>query len=120
MLYLASLVIILLILIALFYLRQRMHMKAEAKECAKEAKLFHEKLKQLSNPERFFTDEEVRKLKNEFAPLLKRVNKLYGTIFISNEYLDEAGLKDFLDERRLVNHKQFENNKEYNKRYYRK
>ena len=102
MLYLASLVIILLILIALFYLRQQMHMKAEAKECAKEAKLFHEKLK------------------NEFAPLLKRVNKLYGSIFISNEYLDEAGLKDFLDERRLVNHKQFENNKEYNKRYYRK
>ena len=120
MLYLASFVIILIVFLALFYLRQNIHMKGEAKECAKEAKRFHEKLKQLSSPDRFFTDEEVRKFKKEFAPLVAKVNKLYENIFISNEYLDSLGLKDFLDERRIVNHKQFENNKEYNKRYYKK
>ena len=95
-------------------------MRAEAKECAKEAKRFHQKLQELSNPSRFFTDEEVQHLKKEFSPLLDKVNKLYENIFISSEYLDKLGLKDFLDERRIVNHKQYQNNQEYNKRYYNK
>ena len=86
------------------------HLKTKAKECAKEAIKFHEQLQQLTDPSHLFTDKEMHRLKREYAPLLNAVNKLYDNPFISKEYLDELGLGDFLEERRLVNHQQYLNN----------
>ena len=108
------------VILACVYLRQNYRMRIKAKECAKEAQVFHEKLQKLSDPSRFFTDEEVKQLKREVAPLVQRVSLLFENIFISNDYLVRLGLKDFLEERKIVNHKQYTNNKEYNKRYYNK
>ena len=81
-----------------------------ARGYAKEAKLFHERLLQLTDPSHHFTDEELHKLKRDFAPLLYSVNELYNNPFITNEYLDKIGLGDFLEERKLVNHQQYLNN----------
>ena len=102
-------IIVLFILAILAYL-QSQKLKAKAKECSKEARRFHEKLQQLTAPDHFFTDEELHQLKHEFAPLLKTVNKLYDSVFISRAYLDELGLNDFIDERKFVNHRQYLNN----------
>ncbi len=88
-------------------------MKTKAKRCAKEAQRFHEKLHQLSTPTRFFTDEEVLQFKKECAPLLKEITQLYDSLFISNDYLDRLKLKDFLDERKFLNHIQYKNNQAY-------
>ena len=85
-------------------------MKAKAKEWAKEAKHFHERLQQLSDSTHDFTDKELHQLKREFAPLLDTVNKLYDSPLISNKYLDELGLGDFQEKRRLVNHRQYLSN----------
>ena len=103
--------IVVIILVMLGLLRYNRHLKNKAKRCSKEAKRFHEKLQQLSAPDRFFTDEEVRNLKIEFAQVLEDVNNLYDSYFISNEYLDELGLGDFMEERKLLNHKQYINNR---------
>ena len=102
--------IVVIVLALLGLLRYNRDLKNKAKRCSKEAKRFHEKLQQLSAPDRFFTDEEVRKLKIEFAPVLEDVNDLYDSYFISNEYLDKLGLGDFMEERKLLNHKQYINN----------
>ena len=75
---------------------------------------FHQKLKLLSVPSHFFSDEELHSLKKEFAPLLNEVNKLYDNILVSNDFLDDLGLKDFIDERKILNHIQLQNNKQYN------
>ena len=99
-----------ILVLALLALISNRRMKVKAKECAKEAKRFHERLQQLSDPSHDFTDNELHRLKKEFAPLLDAVNKLYDSPLISNEYLDELGLGDFLEERRLVNHRQYLNN----------
>ena len=56
------------------------------------------------------TDHELHRLKREFGPLLDAVNELYDSPFISNEYLDGLGLGDFLEERKLVNVRQYFNN----------
>lgn len=107
-------VVIFLIVITIFifgFIRYKLDLKQKAVRCSKEAKRFHEKLQQLSASDRFFTDEEVRSLKIEFAPVLDDVNSLYDNIFISNEYLDELGLGDFMEERKLLNHIQYTNNK---------
>ena len=90
-------ILALLAIIAFIVFQRSQHMKAKARECSKEAK-------------RYFTDEELHQLKREYAPLLKTVNKLYDSILISREYLDDLGLNDFLDERKLVNHRQYLNN----------
>ena len=103
--------IVVIVLVLLGLLRYNQHLKNKAKLCSKEAKRFHEKLQQLSAPDRFFTDEEVRNLKIEFAPILEDVNDLYDSHFISNEYLDKLGLGDFMEERKRLNHKQYINNK---------
>lgn len=99
---------------ATFVLRQHRRVKAKAKKCANEALWFHQKLKLLSDPSHFFSDEELHGLKKEFAPLLSEVNKLYDNILVSNEFLDDLGLKDFMDERKILNHIQLQNNKQYN------
>ena len=59
------------------------------------------------------TDEEVHKLKMKYNPLLETVNELYDSHFISNEYLDELGLGDFMEERKHLNHTQFLNNQSH-------
>lgn len=105
-------VIILIILIALV-VRQSRLLKNKAKQCAAEAEQFHEKLAQLSDPSHLFTDEELHRLKRKYAPLLETVNQLYDSPFISNDYLDSLGLGNFMDERKLVNHIQFQNNQNY-------
>jgi hypothetical protein len=102
-----------IIILALLAFRRHQRLKAKAKQCSKEAKRFHEKLKQLSDPSHLFSDEELHRLKWEFAPLLAEVNELYDNFLISNEYLDELGLKEFMDERKLLNHIQYQNNQKF-------
>lgn len=99
-----------ILILALLALRVNLRMRAKARECAKEAKRFHERLLHLSDPSHDFTDHELHRLKREFAPLLDAVNELYDSPLISNEYLDGLGLGDFLEERKLVNHRQYLNN----------
>ncbi len=102
--------IIVAILVLLGILRYNIRLKGQAKQCSVEAKRFHKKLQLLSASDHLFTDEELRDLKIEFAPVLDTVNSLYESHFISNEYLDNLGLNDFMDERKLLNHKQYINN----------
>ncbi|MBQ6227186.1 MAG: hypothetical protein IJK08_01295 [Prevotella sp.] len=110
-------VILLILLVAIFvgacFLRYNRKLKEKAKKCSEGAKQFHKRLEELSDPSRVFTDEEVRKLKIQFAPLLDTVNSLYDSHFISNEYLDKLGLGDFMEERKLLNHTQFVNNQQH-------
>ncbi len=113
--YILTITLIFIALVALVYFVVNAKMKSKARACAKEALIFHEKLQQLSDLSHFFTDEEAVKLKREFAPLVREVNDLYKNIFISNGYLDDIGLRDFLDERKIINHKQFVNNRDYKK-----
>lgn len=89
---------------------KKKRLMAEALLCAESARRFHERLQELSDPSHFFTDEEVHQLKKEFNPVLDRVNRLYASSLISTHYLNELGLRDFIDERRLVNHFQNLNN----------
>ena len=98
------------VILALLAFMKHLKLKASARVCAKEAKRFHERLQKLSDPSHDFTDNELHRLKMEFAPLLDEVNSLYDSLFISNKYLDELGLGDFLEERKLVNHRQYLNN----------
>lgn len=90
------------------WLRKRR--KASAKECALEVQAFQEKLKRLSDPSHFFSDEELFQLKQEYGPLLDRVYGLYDSMFVSREYLDSIGLRGFLREWRFLNHTQLKNN----------
>lgn len=113
---LAILVITLLIFFAIagvLTIIQRQKLKTKAKEYAKEALVFHEKLEQLSAPSHFFTDEEALQLKQEFSPLVNAVKKLYKSSLITHKYLNDLGLKEFLEERMLVNHIQVKNNQKF-------
>ncbi len=105
-----TIAIVIIALVAVIIVWYTNHLKAKARGYAKEAKLFHERLLQLTDPSHHFTDEELHKLKRDFAPLLYSVNELYNNPFITNEYLDKIGLGDFLEERKLVNHQQYLNN----------
>jgi len=109
------LIIILLVAALCFFgaWRYNRQLKEKAKKCSVGAKQFHEKLQQLSDPSHLFTDEEVRKLKMQFGPLLDTVNDLYDSRFISNEYLDRLGLGEFMEERKLLNHIQLVNNQQH-------
>ncbi len=102
--------VVILVVLGLIVLRINRRLRDEAKKCAKEAKIFHERLQQLSDPSHLFTDEDVHQLKRDFGPLLNTVNRLYDSQFISNDYLDKLGLGDFMEERKLVNHMQYLNN----------
>ena len=57
-----------------------------------------------------FTDEELLQLKREYAPLLDEVSELYDSFLISNEYLDDLGLREFIRQRKFLNHIQSQNN----------
>ncbi len=103
-------VAVLVIACILFYNHR---LKEKAKRCSAGAKQFHKKLQELSDPTHLFTDEEVRKLKMQYGPLLDTVNSLYDNRFISNDYLDELGLGEFMEERKLLNHIQLVNNKNH-------
>lgn len=103
-------VVVFLVAAAVWYY---LHLRAEAKKCAMEARRFHMRLQVLTAPSHLFTDKELVTLKEEMAPLLYRVKKLYGNYFISNEYLDSLGLEDFIEERMHLNHAQYLNNKEF-------
>lgn len=96
-------------LAALFFVTKNLQQKARARKCAKEVQRFHERLQQLSDPSHLFSDKELHALKREFAPLLDEVNDLYDNRLIDNEYLDKLGLKEFMDERRLLNYIQYQN-----------
>ncbi len=100
-----------LMAIAIVMVTHRNNMKKEALKCSQEARQFHMKVMLLSSPSRLFTDDELRQLKMEVSPLLKRVNKLYNSKFVSKEYLDDLGLNDFVEERMHLNHLQYINNK---------
>ena len=104
------LTVALIVALVLFAIWKKRHLTAKARQCAKEAQVFHDKLQHLTAPSHFFTDEEVKQFKQEFAPLLKDVQKLYASLFISNVFLNSLGLKDFIDERRIINHLQLKNN----------
>ena len=102
--------ITIVIILAIAIMNYNQRLKKEARKCSIEAKDFYEKLKTLSSPTHLFTDEELKKLKMEFNPLLETVNQLYDSRFISNEYLDKVGLGEFIEKRKLLNHIQMENN----------
>ena len=85
------------VLLALLAFRLNQRLKAQARQCAKEAQSFHNRLQGLTDPTHLFTDEELHQLKRDFAPLLDEVNRLYDSRFISNEYLDRLGLKEFIE-----------------------
>ena len=89
------------------------YLRVEAKKCAIEARQFHVRLQLLTAPNHLFTDKELATLKEEMAPLLFKVNKLYKSHFISHDYLDRLGLEDFIEERRHLNHAQFLNNSQF-------
>ena len=103
----------LLAILALLAFRKIQRLKSKAQRCAKEAQVFHDKLQQLSDPSHFFTDEEVRQLKNEFAPLLSEVHQLYDSKYLSHDFLEDIGLRRFIDERKFLNHIQLENNQRF-------
>lgn len=102
-----------LAVVAIVMVTHRNNMKKEALKCSEEARRFHVKVLLLSSPSRLFTDEELQQLKIEASPLLKRVNRLYKSYFVSNEYLDDLGLNDFVEERMHLNHLQYINNKSH-------
>ena len=104
----------LIAVLVLYAIWKKQQLTSKARKCAKEVQVFHDKLQQLTAPTHFFTDEEVQQFKNEFAPLLKNVQKLYDNMFISNQFLNSLGLKEFIDERRMVNHLQYKNNQLFN------
>ena len=109
------LIIIIIILVLAFIagilaFRKSQQLKAKANECAKEVQMLRDKLQKLSDPSHLFTDEEMLQVKQEYAPLIDRINELYDSLLISKEYLDDLGLKDFIRERRFLNHIQLKNN----------
>lgn len=109
----AVIFVVLLIAVAVAVYAYRLHLKKEALKCSQEARQFHVKVMLLSSPTRLFTDEELRQLKVEVSPLLRKVNNLYKSYFISNDYLDNLGLADFIEERTHLNHSQYVNNRSH-------
>ena len=92
-------------------------MKKKAMQYSAEAKEFYDRLKQLADPDHFFTDEELQQLKDDYKPLLKNINHLYKSPFFTKTYLDDLGLNEFVEWRRLLNHIQYKNNQNYRKKY---
>ena len=103
-------IIIIAAVTVLLAIRQHLRLKAKAKECAKDVQVLRDKLKRLSDPSHLVTDEEMLQVKQEYAPLIDRINVLYDSLLISREYLDSLGLKDFIRERKFLNHIQLKNN----------
>ena len=97
----------------LLLVEQNQRLKRKAKRYAKKAQAFHEKLQRLSDPSHFFTDEEAHQLKKEYDPLFADINQLYDNWIISKTFLNDLGLNDYLDERKLINHIQMKNNEAF-------
>ena len=108
-------VIIFVLIGAFIIFRYAKQLKADARQCAKEAKHLHKKLGMLTDPSHLFNDEELHQIKREYTPLLRRVYQLYDNPFISNDYLNDLGLEDFIDERKHLNHFQLMNNQSQEK-----
>ena len=105
-----AIIVFIAAVVALLTIGKQKRLKAKAQECAKEVQVFHEKVQKLSDPSHFFTDEELLQLKREYAPLLDEVSELYDSFLISNEYLDDLGLREFIRQRKFLNHIQSQNN----------
>lgn len=106
-------IVAVIIILALLAIRKHQHLKSKALECAKEVQAFHDKLQKLTDPSHFFTDEELLQVKQEYAPLLDRINELYESLLISRQYLDDLGLKEFIRQRKFLNHLQYQNNQQH-------
>ena len=102
--------IIIVALLILLAVNKRQRLKAKARECAKEVQKCQEKLQKLTDPSHFFTDEELLQYKHECAPLLDEIDELYDSFLLSNEYLDSLGFRDFIRQRKFLNHIQSQNN----------
>jgi len=107
------LLVTILLVLAFVMARYSIRLHKEARRCSLLAQKFQEKLAALSSPDHLFTDEELRKLKIEFDPLLDAVNKLYDSHFISDDYLEKLKLHDFMEKRKLLNHIQMTNNRAF-------
>ena len=105
-----AIIVFIAAVVGLLAIRKQKRLKAKARECAKEVQVFHEKVQKLSDPSHFFTDEELLQLKREYAPLLDEISELYDSFLISNEYLDDLGLREFIRQRKFLNHIQSQNN----------
>ena len=108
-----AIIVLIAAVAGLLAIGKQKRLKAKAQECAKEVQVFHEKVQKLSDPSHFFTDEELLQLKREYAPLLDEVSELYNNFLISNEYLDDLGLREFIRQRKFLNHIQSQNNQKY-------
>ena len=105
-----AIIVFIAAVVALLAIGKQKRLKAKARKCAKEVQVFHEKVQKLSDPSHFFTDEELLQLKREYAPLLDEISELYDSFLISNEYLDDLGLREFIRQRKFLNHIQSQNN----------
>ena len=108
-----AIIVLIAAVVALLAIGKQKRLKEKARKCAKEVQVFHEKVQKLSDPSHFFTDEELLQLKREYAPLLDEVSELYDSFLISNEYLDDLGLREFIRQRKFLNHIQSQNNQKY-------
>ena len=105
-----AIIVFIAAVVGLLAIRKQKRLKATARECAKEAQAFHERLQKLTDPSHFFTDEELQQLKREYAPLIDEVYELYDNLLISSAFLDDLGLKNLLHERKFLNHIQSQHN----------
>lgn len=106
-------IVAVIIILTLLAVRKHLHLKANALECVDEIRIFHERLQKLTDTSHFFTDEELHQFKHDCAPLIDKINELYNAVLISDEYLDDIGLKEFLHERKFLNHLQYQNNQKH-------
>lgn len=108
-----AIIVLIAAVVALLAIGKQKRLKAKAQECAKEVQQFQDKLQKLTDPSHFFTDEELLQFKRECAPLLDEINELYDSMLISNEYLDNLGFRDFIRQRKFLNHIQSQNNQKH-------
>ena len=108
-----AIIVFIAAVVALLVIGKQKRLKAKAQECAKEVQQFQDKLQKLTDPSHFFTDEELLQFKHECAPLLDEINELYDSFLISNEYLDNLGFRDFIRQRKFLNHIQSQNNQKH-------
>ena len=105
-----AIIVFIAAVVALLAIRKQKRLKAKAQEYAKEVQKYQDKLQKLTDPSHFFTDEELLQFKHVCTPLLDEIYELYDSFLISNEYLDNLGLKEFIRQRKFLNHIQSQNN----------
>ena len=108
-----ELILIILAVVTLwgvYMLWKYLHLRKQARQYAQSAQQFHKKLKELTAPDHFFTDEELQALKSEYNPLVYKINSLYKTSLVSNDFLDDLHLFEFIEARRVLNHTQYTHN----------